>query len=408
MSGPDAADDADLPLAGVRIVDFSRLLPGPWATQMLADLGADVIKVERPGTGDPSRHNPPRFGSDSCYFLGVNGNKRFLGLELDRPEGQGVVRRLLQWADVAVEGFRVGVAAKLGIDDACARAVNPGIIHCSITGFGEDGPWSGIAGHDLAIQAMAGVLDVSGQTMPSFLAADYAAGAMAAIGMLAALRRRDRTGRGCHLDLSMHDCLFAMGNISLAGGLVRRAGGSGRPGIEVWGANPRYDIYPTRDGKRIAVCLLETRFWVQFCDVIGRNDLADADEALESRLSTHGERNTAYREAIAAYCLSLDRDSIAAAMDARALPVVPVHSAEEAVRSSHAAARNLIREVEHPTEGTIPLLRNPLERTGLARATTRLAQRLGRDSDEVLAMLDVPEAERARLRADGVIASAEA
>lgn len=408
MSDDRAAPiEADLPLSDVRIVDFSRLLPGPWATQMLADLGADVIKVERPGSGDPSRHNPPLFGSDSCYFLSVNGNKRFLGLELGQPEGQSVVRRLFEWADVAIDGFRVGVTADLGIDDTSARTANPGIIHCSITGFGEDGPWSGIAGHDLAIQAMAGVLEVSGQTMPSFLAADYAAGAVAAIGILAALRRRDRTGQGCHLDLSMHDCLFAMGNISLAAGLVRRAGGSGSPGLEVWGANPRYDIYPTRDGKRIAVCLLETRLWAQFCEAIGRTDLIGADESLQNRLSTHGEHSALYREAIAAYCLSQDRDTIAAAMASQALPVVPVHTAEEAVSSRHAVARNLIQEVEHPTQGAIPLLRNPLERAGLTRGRTRLAQRLGRDTDDVLAMLGLPEAERDQLRAMGVVSAAE-
>ncbi len=395
----------DLPLAGVRIADFSRLLPGPWATQMLADLGADVIKVERPGMGDPSRHNPPRFGSQSAYFLSVNGNKRFLGLAMDKPEGQAVAKRLLGWADVVIESFRGGVAARFGIDEAGARTVNPAIIHCSITGFGQDGPWAHIAGHDLAIQALAGVLEVDGMAMPSFQAADYAAASMAAIGILAALRRRDRNGQGCHLDLAMHDCLVAMGNISLANGLVQRAGGSGTPGLEVWGGNPRYDIYPTRDGRRVAVCLLEPRFWSGFCAVIGRADLVVAEEGPEHRLSAHGDRSAGYRDAIAGYCLAHDRDEIVGIMNAHALPVVAVHTAEEAVTSGNAAARGLIDEVEHPRDGVVPLLGNPLARSGMTRAASRPAQDLGQDTEEVLAMLDIPPAERDRLRASGIVSA---
>ena len=383
-------DDSDLPLAGVRVVDFSRLLPGPWATQMLGDLGADVIKVERPGHGDPSRHNPPLFNQESAYFLSVNGNKRFLALELDKPEGRAVVQRLLQWADVAIESFRGGVAAKFGIDEAGARAANPAIIHCSISGFGQDGPLSHIAGHDLAIQAVSGVLEVGGMTMPSFQAADYAAASVAAIGILAALRKRDRTGRGTHLDLSMHDCLFGMGNISLAKGLVEHAGVTGSASLEVWGGNPRYDIYPTQDGRRVAVCLLEARLWAIFCGVIGRPDLVFADEGPQDRLSVHGDRAGAYRAAIAAYCMAHDRDTIAATMDRHALPVVAVHTAAEAVASANTRERGLLQEVTHGRDGAVTLLRNPLHRSGLVRSKYRPAGDLGQDTVEILAALAEP------------------
>lgn len=406
-SPPDAGDDGDLPLDGIRIVDFSRLLPGPWSTQMLADLGAQVVKVEQPGLGDPSRHNPPRYRTQSAYFVGVNGNKHFIALQLGTVAGAAVARRLLGWADVVVESFRVGVASRLGIDYAAARSANPAVIHCSITGYGQDGPLAHIAGHDLAIQATSGLLGVGSGAMPAFLAADYAGAATATIGILAALRRRDRTGRGCHLDIAMHDSLFAMGNIALGSGLAKQGGGSGEPQLEVWGGNPRYDLYPTRDGRQVAVCLLEPRLWALFCQELGRPDLISGEERPEHRHTPHGQRSQLYRDAIAAYCLAHDRDDIAARMEAQSIPVVAVLSPEEAVTSVNAAGRDLIDTVAHPTDGDVPVLRNPLHRAGLTRSGSRAAQPLGADTDEVLGWLGFSEAERQRLRADGTVVRPE-
>ena len=377
-----------LPLTGIKVADFSRLLPGPWCAQMLADLGAEVVKVERPD-GDPSRHNAPLYASESVYFCSVNGGKRSLAVDLTTPEGRAAAHRLIGEADVLVESFGRGGAEKLDVHYARARALNPRLIYCSITGFGHDGALSEIAGHDLAIQASTGLLAQTADAAPYFQAGDYSAAAMAVIGILGALRNRDRDGQGAFLDVAMFDALMGMGNIALASALGRRAGGTGTPAMEVFGGSPRYTTYPTRDGKRVAVCLLEAKIWRRFCAVIGRHDLAFADETPTDRLSNHGPRAELFRAAIGEFCLAHDRDEIGALMVAHALPVMPVLTPDEAVASAHAASRGVVETVEHPTEGTTYTLRSGLRGAGLVRAARRHAPTIG-DAE------DAPPASRIR------------
>jgi len=355
-----------LPLSGIKIADFSRLLPGPWCTQMLADRGAEVIQVERPD-GDPSRHNPPLYTQESVYFCSVNGSKRSLALDLSTQEGRAQAHRLIAESDVLVESFGRGGAEKLDVHWARAQVLNPGLIYCSITGFGQTGALAPIAGHDLAIQASTGLLALSDAAAPAFQAADYAAATNAVIGILGALRSRDHDGVGAYLDVAMFDALFGMGNIGLASALGRLAGGSGKPVMEVWGGNPRYRTYPTRDGKRVAVCLLEAKIWRRFCEVIGRHDLIFADEDHGARLSSHGERAHVFQAALSEYCLAHDRDAIGAQMVELALPVMPVLTPDEAVASEHVRTRGLVEAVEHPTEGTTFTLRSGLLGSGVVR-----------------------------------------
>ena len=236
-TGSDQGSAGELPLSDIRVVDFSRLVPGPWCTQVLSDLGATVIKVEQRGTGDPSRHNPPVYQRDSVYFRSVNAGKLSVAIDLSKARGTELAHRLLCWADVALESFRPSVAAKLQLDYKTARRLNPDVIYCSISGFGQSGPLAHIPGHDLVIQAMSGMLqpgrDGSAPPLPHFLAGDYAAAATACVAVLAGLRKRDRTGEGCFVDVAMFDSLMHMGNISLLSGLSRLAGGTGLPGLEV-------------------------------------------------------------------------------------------------------------------------------------------------------------------------------
>ena len=180
----ESREDQGLPLAGVQVADFSRLLPGPWCAQFLSDLGASVIKVEVPGTGDMSRHNPPLFDDTSVYFNSVNGGKRGIALNMAKQEGREIAHRLIKQSDVIIESFRPGVARKLGIDYPTASVVNPRAVYCSISGFGQDGPLAHISGHDLAIQSLAGFMtlgtpDGEVPQVPGFQAADYAAAAIA-------------------------------------------------------------------------------------------------------------------------------------------------------------------------------------------------------------------------------------
>jgi len=384
---------AQAPLSGIRVVDFSRMLPGPWCTQMLSDLGAEVIKVEQPPVGDLGRHNAPNFRKESVYFNTVNLSKESIDLDLSRDEDRATARRLLGTADVVVESFRAGVTRRLGIDYESVRAINPCVVYCSITGFGQTGPFAKIPGHDLVVQCTTGSMGVAmgdnsePPANPAFQAADYAAANYAIIGILAALQRRAGTGAGAHLDISMFDALFSMTNVISNVALAHLAGFKSAPQMELWGRNPRYATYSTKDGKAVAVSLLEAHIWKQFCELIGRSDLIAPGEAARDRHTHHGDRAALYREAIASLCKSHTRDELVAWMLANDIPIMPVYTPDEAIDSEHARQRGLIEWIEHPVEGRIPVLANPLARSGLTTGARNPAPSLGSDRERVLAKL---------------------
>lgn len=386
MAGDTTIRTEPLPLEGATVVDLSRLLPGPWCSQTLGDLGADVIKIEQPEIGDYSRFNPPFYGEGGVYFNSVNRNKRSIALDLKREEDKAIALDLLCRADIVVESYRAGVTAKLGIDYASLVEINPGVIYCSVTGFGSDGPFAGVPGHDLSIQGAAGILDLvrgeNGPVMPGFQAADYAGATYATIAVLAAYIQRLKTGRGRHLDIALFDSLMVMSNIAQTGALARVAGHSGTPVMEVWGTNPRYAIYPTRDGKAVTVCLLETRTWERFCRFIQRPDLI-YEESFADRHTSHGDRADLFREAIGQLCLAHDRDELVARMVEAEIAICPVYSPDEALASAEARERGLVRMAEHPVDGPITQILDPLTRAGLADPGRRLAPRLGGNGDEI-------------------------
>ena len=384
MAGQATTGGEPLPLEGAKVVDLSRLLPGPWCAQTLGDLGADVIKIEQPEIGDYSRFNPPTYREGGVYFHSVNRNKRSITLDLKREDDQRIALELLKDADIVVESYRGGVTKKLGIDYASLAKINPGIIYCSVTGYGVDGPFAQVPGHDLSIQGATGVLHPAGQVgtppMPGFQAADYAGATYATIAVLAAYIQRLKTGRGRHLDIALYDSLMVMSNIAQTGALARIAGHSGTPELEVWGSNPRYAIYPTKDGKAVTVCLLETRTWERFCHFINRTDLI-YEETFADRHTSHGERAHLFREVIAALCLTHDRDALVARMQAADIAICPVYTPDEALAAPEAKGRGMIRMVEHPVEGAIPQVLDPLTRAGLTDPQRRLAPRLGEHTD---------------------------
>lgn len=249
------------PLDGVTVIDFSRLLPGPWCTQMLGDLGAVVIKVEEPKLGDASRYNPPLYQQSSVYYNSVNGNKKSITLDLRTKAGQCIAHRLMESADVVVESFRPGVSKKLGVDYSTAKALNRGIIYCSFSGFGQSGPWVNVSGHDLAVQSMSGLMTLTAEGnevphMPGFQAADYAAATMASIGVLSAVIRHMKTGNGAYLDIAMFDSLFSMSNVILSGAKARTAGGEGYPMMQLWGVT-----HVTVPMQQQIIKLFQLRYW---------------------------------------------------------------------------------------------------------------------------------------------------
>jgi alpha-methylacyl-CoA racemase len=262
-----------LPLSGLLVLDFTTLLPGPLATLMLAEAGAEVIKIEAPG-GETMRHYEPRFDGESAMFALLNRGKKSLVLDLKTDADWTRLRPLLQRADVLVEQFRPGVMARLGIGYDAVRAINPRLVYCSITGYGQSGPRAGEAGHDLNYIGNTGLLALNPgppdrPVVPPALVADIGGGTMpAVINILLGLRRRDGTGEGCHIDVAMADAMFTFAAHALASG---QATGQfpGMGGARLAGGSPRYQLYPTRDGKLVACAALEQKFWQAFVTAIG-------------------------------------------------------------------------------------------------------------------------------------------
>lgn len=292
------------PLKDILVLDFSTLLPGPMATLMLAEAGAEVVKFERPGTGEDARLTDPKMDGESIGFAVLNHGKRSVAIDLKSAEAQAVLRPLLARADVIVEQFRPGVMDRLGLGYDAVRAINPGIIYCSITGYGQTGPKAALAGHDLNYVSDAGILSLSRgpddrPTMPFGLVADIGGGTYpAVVNILLALMARQKTGQGTRLDIAMAEGAFAFAYWAHAEGVV--AGQDiANGGSRLTGGLARYRLYTAADGRQIAVGAIEEKFWQAFCDVIGlpadlRDDHADpaacsAEVArrLAARPSTH-------------------------------------------------------------------------------------------------------------------------
>lgn len=261
------------PLKGVKVLDFSTLLPGPLATLVLAEAGAEVIKIERPGRGDEMRSYRPTFGADSVNFAMLNRGKRSIAIDLKAPGAIESLMPLLREADVVMEQFRPGVMDRLGLGFDALSKLNPGIIYCAITGYGQTGPKANTAAHDLNYVAESGMLSLAAGTdgapvVPAALVADIGGGAYpAVINILLALRQRDQTGKGCKLDIAMADNLFSFMYWAMGNGLV--AGEWPRPGGElVSGGSPRYTVYRTKDGRFLAAAPLEDKFWATFCTLL--------------------------------------------------------------------------------------------------------------------------------------------
>jgi len=298
------------PLAGVCVLDFSTLLPGPLATLLLAEAGAEVIKIERPGAGDEMRSYAPKFGPSSVNFALLNRGKRSVAIDLKAPDALARLRPLIARADIVVEQFRPGVMDRLGLGYAALAAINPRIVYCAITGYGQTGPKAQVAAHDLNYVAESGLLGLAAgadgaPVVPPALIADIAGGTYPAmINILLALRERESSGRGRRLDVAMADNLFTFMYWALGNGLA--AGEWPRPGGElVTGGSPRYQIYRTADGRFLAAAPLEQKFWDNFCAAIEleaqwRDDARDPSGTREAVAQCIASRSaTAWREAFA-------------------------------------------------------------------------------------------------------------
>jgi len=387
-----------LPLQGLRVLDLTRLLPGPFATLVLADLGADVVKVEDPRGGDGLRWIPPLAGAQSGAFHALNRNKRSLALDLARPEGAEAFLRLAARADVVIESFRPGVLERLGVGWPALRARNPRLVLCSLTGYGQDGPGAGRAGHDLDYCAVSGVLAANGtpeRPLPlAVQAADLGGGAWPAVaGVLAALLGRAADGRGRHVDVSMAEGTLALLSLPLAMSWAR--GTPLRRGAELLsGGGACYAVYRTRDGRFVALAALEPRFFSAFCEAVGRPELS------ERQLEGGGAGPRAELEAIFA---ARTRDEWAAFAAEHDVCLEPVLEGEEPRAEPRLVARGAFVEIDTPWEGrAMPGVASPVRIRGAA-APRRPAPRLGEHGEAVLAEAGFPADEIAALRARGIL-----
>jgi alpha-methylacyl-CoA racemase len=344
------------PLSGIRVLDFSTLLPGPMATLMLAEAGAEVIKIERIGSGEELRHYQPRFGDTSVSFAMLNRGKRSITIDLKSPSALKQLTPLIESADVVVDQFRPGVMERLGLGYQAMREINPRIIYCAITGYGQSGPKAQIAAHDLNYQAESGMLAIAADSsgapvVPAALVADIAGGAYpAVINILLALRARDQSGHGCMIDVSMSDNLFTF--LYWAIGTGTQTGLWPQPGDELLsGGSPRYQVYRTAEGKFIAVAALEEKFWNNLCEVIGlppqfREDRTDPQ---------------ASKRAVAEIIALRTSQEWAKMFDGKDVCACVVKSVEEAMHDPHFAARGLFGRTVASDEDALPAVSVPID-----------------------------------------------
>lgn len=384
-------------LDGLKVLDLSRVLAGPWATQTLADLGADVVKVERPGAGDDTRAwGPPwlkdaqgRDTPDAAYFCCANRNKRSIAIDIAIPEGQALVRRLAGEADVLVENFKVGGLKAYGLDFASLHALNPRLVYCSITGFGQTGPYAPRAGYDFLIQGMGGLMSVTGRgdaeegagpQKVGVALTDVMTGLHAAVGILAALRHRDRTGEGQHIDLALLDVqVAALANQTanwLIGGTVPKRMGNAHPNIVP------YQDFPTADGDMILAIGNDGQF-ARFCDVAGH-----AEWASDTRFATNAAR-VAHRAVLIpllrqATVMRTTREWIAA-LESKAVPCGPVNRLDEVFADPQVVARGLRVDLPHPVAGSVPGVASPIRLSATPPVYRSAPPVLGQDGAAVLA-----------------------
>jgi crotonobetainyl-CoA:carnitine CoA-transferase CaiB-like acyl-CoA transferase len=364
----------DQPLAGLKVLELARILAGPWAGQLLADLGAEVIKVERAGAGDDTRHWGPPFAADgtAAYFHACNRGKSSLAVDFDDPQDLERVRSLASQSDVVIENFKVGGLKRFGLDYPRVAEANPGVVYCSITGFGQTGPYAPRAGYDFIIQGMGGIMSLTGEPDGSpqkagVAYADIFTGVYSAVAILAALRERDRTGRGAHIDMALLDCqVGVLANQALnwmVSGKVPRRMGNGHANLVP------YQAFVAADGE-VIIAVGNDRQFTRLCELLGQNELA-ADE----RFTTNAGRVT-HREALipclAAAIARRGRAELSESLEAAGIPAGPINDVAQVFGDPHVRAREM--RLDH---GDLPGVACPIVIDGRRQGSGRASPRLG-------------------------------
>jgi len=395
------------PLQGIKVVDLSRVLAGPWCTQLLADLGAEVIKIERPGAGDDTRHwGPPWFGDGddrvAAYFLSCNRGKKSAAIDFSRPAGAALVRKLASEADVLIENFKVGGLEKFGLDAPSLRSANPELIYASITGFGQNGPYADRAGYDYIIQGMGGLMSITGlpdgepgggPMRVGVAVVDLFTGMYTAVSILAALYRREKTGEGTHIDMALFDTQIAMLANQASNALI-----SGRDPPRQGNTHPNivpYQLFAAAD-KPLIIAVGNDRQFVRFAELCGHPEWA-ADE----RFATNAAR-VANRDEIVGIVSECIRKKTASEwfdeLEPAGIPAGPINSISEALADVQARHRQMLRNI-----AGAPLVGSPLRLDDERVDSDLPPPRLGQHTDEILGSLGLSPDEVHRLKADKIV-----
>ena len=394
-------------LKGIRVLDLSKILAGPLCTQYLADIGADVIKVESADEGDDSRRFPPFYEAhghvDGTVFLSVNRNKRSIALDLKRAEGLAICHRLATHADVVIESFGPGVAERLRVDHATLMALNPRLIHCGISGYGNVGPMKEGKGYDNVLQAFSGMLAITGvrggeAVRSPFSPVDQGTGLHALIGILVGLFERTRTGRGMRVEANLFDT-----SVAFLGYILQGFWNNGkepvRPGSSHDSLCP-YEVFPTAD-KPVLLGVANDSLWRKFCDLTGAPDLA-----FDPRFTTNALRVTNRRETVAAVRALLaprGRDDWVAACGEAGVPCSPVNTLGEMAAHPHTSESGLVQEYEHPAYGTLKAVAPPLRLHGERLDVGRAAPLFAQHTREILLEAGYTPEDIARFAANGAV-----
>ena len=405
MASTSDNDKSRMALADIRVLDLSRVLAGPFCSMLLADFGADVIKVEAPGRGDDTRHwGPPWAGGESAYFLSVNRNKRSITLNLKHERGRQILLDLVARSDVFIENFKVGTAKRLGLDYETLREINPRLIYCSITGYGQTGPYRDRPGYDFVIQAEGGIMSITGPAdgephKVGVAIVDITAGLFAATAILAALHHRERTGEGQYIDIALLDAQVGwLANVAqnyLVSGEVPKRYGNAHPNIVP------YEVFPTADGY-IAVGIGNDRQYRRFCELTGRMDLWE-----DGRFQTNPGR-VEHRDELIPRLRELFRtrttaEWLALLREAK-ISAAPINNVAQVLNDPHVLARGMVQTVRHPTAGELKLVGPVPKLSATPAAIRRPPPLLGEHTVEVLTeLLGYDEETVSRLREEGVV-----
>ena len=392
-------------LGEVRVLDLTRALAGPYCSMMLGDYGADIIKIELPGTGDDTRHwGPPYIGEESAYFLSVNRNKRSMTLNLKHPQGKDIFFDLAKRSDVILENFTPGVVSRLGIDYATVRGVNPSIVYCSISGFGQTGPYKGKSAYDQVMQGISGVMSLTGDPdghpiKVGIALTDIGAGMLAAFAIVTALHHSNLKGSGQYIDISMLDLQ--------ASWLTYQAGyyfATGSPPNRVGTAHPTlapYQTFTDQDGKTFIVAIGSERLWTNFCKAMKREDLANAPEyatnsqRVKNRFSLERTLQTEFdKKPVSFWIQTLEHEGI---------PCGPINSVVDVFNDPQVNARDMVIEIQHPTLGAIKQTGIPIKFSDTKGSIDRHPPLLGEHTSEILMDLGFSAAKIKTLKKEQVI-----